>query len=81
MHELELAVHPWGFKEDRLKYMSTLYEETQLYFDSGIDGLFCELPEATYLNFEHISAKANKWTIGKFFASWIEPLAHIQHIM
>ena len=51
MHAMELAVHPWTFQDDNLKFNSTVYDEAKLYVDSGIDGMFTEFPHSTYALF------------------------------
>ena len=51
MHSLDMAVHPYTLRNDSLKYRESAYEETQLYVDKGIDGVFTEFPSATFTMF------------------------------
>lgn len=48
MHSLELAVHPFTLQDDILIYRESAFEETKLYVEKGIDGIFCEFPLSTY---------------------------------
>ena len=58
MHEMELAVHPYTLQDDKLVYRSSAFEETQLYVDKGIDGMFTEFPHATDDLFNHMGNKS-----------------------
>jgi len=44
MHSLDLAVHPWPLRDDRLRYRDTAYLETKMFLDKGSDGYFVEFP-------------------------------------
>lgn len=59
MHDLELAVHPYTVQDDKLHYTSKVYDETELYINKGVDGLFVEFPHTQYVLFEHFGTKAN----------------------
>jgi len=59
MHALELAVHPYTLQDDRLVYRDNAYDESQLYVDKGIDGVFCEFPHSESDMFTHMGTKAN----------------------
>jgi glycerophosphoryl diester phosphodiesterase len=59
MHSRGLAVHPWTLRDDQLIYESTAFDETQLYVDLGVDGIFTEFPHATFSLFQHMGSKAD----------------------
>ena len=47
-HANGMAVHPYTFQDDNLKYTSSAVDEVQLYINAGVDGLFNEFPHSTY---------------------------------
>ena len=59
MHGLDLAVHPYTLRDDQLHYRDTAYDETQLYVDKGIDGIFTEFPSASFSLLQHMGSKAS----------------------
>lgn len=59
MHDLELAVHPYTVQDDKLHYESKVYDETELYVNKGVDGLFVEFPHTQYVLLNHFGSKAN----------------------
>lgn len=59
MHSLGLAVHPFTLQDDKLIYRKSAYEETKLYVDVGIDGIFCEFPQITYTLLQSFGSKSN----------------------
>ena len=44
MQSLDIAVHPWPIRDDRLLYRDTAYLETKMYLNKGSDGVFVEFP-------------------------------------
>ena len=52
MHKRDLAVHPYTLRDDSLTYTSTPAQETALYFNKGVDGIFTEFVQTTYSLFE-----------------------------
>jgi len=48
MHKRNLAVHPYTLRDDSLQYTSNPAQETALYFDKGVDGIFTEFVQTTY---------------------------------
>lgn len=54
MHARNLTVHPWTLRDDDLQYTSTPADETTLFADKGVDGIFTEFVSTTYSVFEKI---------------------------
>lgn len=54
MHARDLTVHPWTLRNDNLQYMSTPAEETTLYANKGVDGIFTEFVQTTYSVFDKV---------------------------
>ena len=59
MHGLELAVHPYTLRDDQLQFRDNAYDETKLFADKGVDGVFTEYPSSTFSIFEGLGSNAN----------------------
>ena len=61
-HANDLAVHPYTFREDSLKYSPSPRDpktELEMYVNAGIDGIFTETPHSTYDMFLFTGTNAN----------------------
>ena len=58
-HAHNMAVHPYTFQDDNLKWTSTAVDEVQLYINAGVDGLFNEFPHSTYNLFSAFGTQAD----------------------
>ena len=58
-HAHNMAVHPYTFQDDALKYTASAVDEVKLYISAGIDGLFNEFPHSTYNLFTAFGTQAN----------------------
>jgi glycerophosphoryl diester phosphodiesterase len=56
-HDLDLNVHPWILQDDILHYSSNSIDETTIWYNKGVDGLFTEFPENTLQVLEHLTGK------------------------
>ena len=52
MHSLDLAVHAYTLKNDNLQYKSSAFAESLLFVEKGVDGVFTEFPETTFVLFK-----------------------------
>ena len=42
LHSVDLSVHPWPMKDDKLAYRKTPYAEQKMFVKHGVDGFFVE---------------------------------------
>ena len=54
MQELDMVIHPYFLQTDMRQYRKTGYEETRMYVNRGVDGIFAEQPTECYLWFEEL---------------------------
>jgi len=63
MHSLDLAVHPYTLKNDNLQYKSSAFAESLLFVDKGVDGVFTEFPETTFVLFKGLGNLKPAWPL------------------
>ena len=54
MQELDMVIHPYFLQTDMRQYRKTGYEETRMYVNRGVDGIFAEQPTECYQWFEEL---------------------------
>jgi len=54
MHSMDVLVVPWTIKDDILLYAETPYQEVELYFKKGVDGVITEFPLTTIQSFDKL---------------------------
>ena len=52
MHTRGLAVHPYTLQDDHVVYTANGTNETEMFVNKGVDGIFTEFVSATYTVFK-----------------------------
>lgn len=51
-HAVDLQVWPWTLRDDQLQFTDNAVDETALYFNKGVDGVYTEFVSTTWGIFE-----------------------------